>query len=119
METSTLSLGAPLGAGDRAETSSRPTQDRGFVDSQSQRRAEDLLDSIFKVATELVRGERASLLLREDNSTDFVIARALGLADDVMRRVRVKSGEGVVGLVAQSRRPLLVRHMSSAPIQSG
>src|SRR5256886_12578148 len=36
-----------------------------------------------------------------------------------MRRVRVKAGEGVVGLVAQSRRLLLVRHMSSAPIQSG
>ncbi|HEV8534723.1 MAG TPA: diguanylate cyclase [Candidatus Limnocylindria bacterium] len=89
------------------------------MDSQSQRRAEDLLDSIFKVATELVRGERASLLLREDNSTDFVIARALGLADDVMRQVRVKQGEGVVGLVAQSKRPLLVRDLASAPIQSG
>ena len=89
------------------------------MDSQSQRRAEDLLDSIFKVATELVRGERASLLLREDNSTDFVIARAVGLAEDVMRRVRVKPGEGVVGLVAQSKRPLLVRHIASAPIQSG
>src|SRR5437879_13477680 len=36
-----------------------------------------------------------------------------------MRRVRVKTGEGVVGLVAQSKRPLLVRHVSSAPIQSG
>src|SRR5437899_12878946 len=95
------------------------TRDGGLVDSQSQSRAEDLLDSIFKVATELVRGERASLLLREDNSTDFVIARAVGLADDVMRRVRVKTGEGVVGLVAQSKRPLLVRHVSSAPIQSG
>src|SRR5437870_517834 len=91
----------------------------GIVDSHSQRRAEDLLDSIFKVATELVRGERASLLLREDNSTDFVIARAVGLAEDVMRRVRVKPGEGVVGLVAQSKRPLLVRHIASAPIQSG
>jgi diguanylate cyclase (GGDEF)-like protein len=91
----------------------------GDVDSQSQRRAEDLLDSIFKVATELVRGERASLLLREDNSTDFVIARALGLAEDVKRRVRVKPGEGVVGLVAQSKRPLLVRDVASAPIQSG
>ena len=89
------------------------------VDSQSKRRAEDLLDSIFKIATELVRGGRASLLLREDNSTDFVIARAVGLADDVKRQVRVKSGEGVVGLVAQSKRPLLVRNVASAPIQSG
>src|SRR5437899_6237954 len=95
------------------------TRDGGLVDSQSQSRAEDLLDSIFKVATELVRGGRASLLLREDNSTDFVIARAVGLADDVKRQVRVKSGEGVVGLVAQSKRPLLVRNVASAPIQSG
>src|SRR5438132_12855290 len=91
----------------------------GELDSQSQRRAEDLLDSIFKVATELVRGERASLLLREDNSADFVIARALGLADDVRRQVRVKPGEGVVGLVAASKRSLLVRDAAHAPIQAG
>jgi diguanylate cyclase (GGDEF)-like protein len=89
------------------------------VDIQRQRRAEDLLDSIFKIATELVRGDRASLLLREDNSSDFVIARAVGLAEDVRRHVRVKPGEGVVGLVAQSKRPLLVRDVASAPIQSG
>src|SRR5256885_6649276 len=91
----------------------------GNLDSQSQRRAEDLLDSIFKVATELVRGERASLLLREDNSADFVIARAVGLAEDVRRQVRVKPGEGVVGLVAASKRSLLVRDAAHAPIQAG
>ncbi|TME59915.1 MAG: diguanylate cyclase [Chloroflexi bacterium] len=89
------------------------------MDNQGQSRAEDLLDSIFKVATELVRGERASLLLREDNSTDFVIARAVGLADDVKRHVRVRTGEGVAGLVAASKRPLLVRDATTAPIQAG
>jgi len=95
------------------------SQGVGELDSQSQRRAEDLLDSIFKVATELVRGERASLLLREDNSADFVIARAVGLAEDVRRQVRVKPGEGVVGLVAASKRSLLVRDAAHAPIQAG
>ena len=89
------------------------------MDNDSQRRAEDLLDSIFKVATELVRGERASLLLREDNSTDFVIARAVGLADDVKRQVRVRPGEGVAGRVAASKRPLLVRDVANAPFQAG
>jgi diguanylate cyclase (GGDEF)-like protein len=89
------------------------------LDSQSKRRAEDLLDSIFKVATELVRGERASLLLREDNSADFVIAKAVGLAEDVQRQVRVRPGEGVAGLVAVSKRPLLVRDTASAAIQTG
>ena len=72
-------------------------------------RAQDLLDSIFRVATALVRGDRASLMLRADNSTDFVISRAIGLADEVSRQVRVREGEGVAGRVAASKRALLVR----------
>ena len=72
-------------------------------------RAQDLLDSIFRVATALVRGERASLMLRADNSTDFVISRAIGLADEVSRQVRVREGEGVAGRVAASKRAILVR----------
>ena len=72
-------------------------------------RAEDLLDSIFRVATELVRGERASLMLRHDATNDFVIAHALGLAEEVKREVRVQPGQGVAGHVLASKRPLLVR----------
>jgi len=71
--------------------------------------AQDLLDSIFRVATELVRGERASLLLRDDATTDFVIAHAVGIADEVKKLVRIHQGEGVVGSVAASKRSLLVR----------
>jgi len=71
--------------------------------------AEDLLDSIFKVATELVRGERASLLLRDEGTTDFVIAHAVGMADGVKEQVRIHAGEGVAGSVAASKRALLVR----------
>jgi diguanylate cyclase (GGDEF)-like protein len=71
--------------------------------------AGDLLDSIFRVATELVRGSRASLLLRDDATTDFVIAHAVGMAEDVKRQVRVRQGEGVAGSVAASKRSLLVR----------
>ncbi len=71
--------------------------------------AQDLLDSIFKVATELVRGERASLMIRDDATTDFVMANAVGIAEEVRRHVRVREGEGVVGSVAASKRSLLVR----------
>lgn len=70
--------------------------------------AQDLLDSIFRLATELVRGRRVSLLLREENSTDFVIARAIGLAEDVKRQARVHEGEGVAGRVAATRQAILV-----------
>jgi diguanylate cyclase (GGDEF)-like protein len=79
------------------------------VEDLSAGRAEDLLDSIFRVATELVRGERASLMLRMDATNDFVIAHALGLAAEVKREVRVLPGEGVAGHVLASKRSLLVR----------
>lgn len=79
------------------------------MDQASRARAEDLLDSIFKVATVLVRGDRASLLLREENSTDFVIAQAVGMAEEVRQHVRIREGEGIVGRVAQSKRPVFVR----------
>jgi diguanylate cyclase (GGDEF)-like protein len=77
--------------------------------------AQDLLDSIFKVATELVRGERASLFVRDDGTTDFVIAHAVGIADDVKKLVRIREGEGVVGSVAASKRSLLVRIGEGVP----
>ncbi|HUQ41935.1 MAG TPA: diguanylate cyclase [Candidatus Limnocylindrales bacterium] len=80
------------------------------------RRALDLVDSIFRVATELVRGERASLLLRDDDTSDFVVARAVGIAEDVQRAVRVRSGEGIAGNVVATKRALLVRGAEDMPV---
>ena len=90
------------------------------MEDLSERRADDLLDSIFRVATELVRGERASLMLRDDNTSDFVIAHALGLAEDVKREVRIRSGEGIAGRVVASKRSLLVRGGEGpVPVRAG
>lgn len=77
------------------------------MEGQGERLAQDLLDSIFRVATELVRGERASLMLRDTDDTDFVITRAIGLAEDVKRQVRVRVGEGIAGRVAAEKRAVL------------
>ena len=77
------------------------------MEEQSQKLAQDLLGSIFRVATELVRGERASLMLRDDDDSDFVISRAVGLTEDVRKQVRVRMGEGIAGKVAADRRAVL------------
>jgi diguanylate cyclase (GGDEF)-like protein len=77
------------------------------LEEQTQELAQDLLDSIFRVATELVRGERASLMLRDDDDSDFVISRAVGLAEDVKGQVRVRVGEGIAGRVAAEKRAVL------------
>jgi len=77
------------------------------VEEQEEQLAQDLLDSIFRVATEVVRGERASLMLRDDENADFVISRAIGLTEDIRKQVRVRVGEGVAGRVAAERKPML------------
>jgi diguanylate cyclase (GGDEF)-like protein len=48
-------------------------------------------------------------MVRDDATTDWVIARAFGIADEVKTQVRIRQGEGVVGSVALSKRSLLVR----------
>lgn len=78
-----------------------------MADPQGEKLAQDLLESIFKVATELVRGERASLMLRDDEDSDFVISKAIGLAEDVRSQVRVRTGEGIAGRVAAEQRAIL------------
>lgn len=77
------------------------------MEDQTERLAQDLLDSVFRVATELVRGERASLMLRDTPDSDFVISKAVGLAEDVKRQVRVRVGEGIAGKVAAEQRAVL------------
>lgn len=46
-------------------------------------------------------------MLRADDSSDFVITRAIGLAEDIRRQVRVREGEGIAGRVASSRQPVM------------
>jgi diguanylate cyclase (GGDEF)-like protein len=87
------------------------------LEDRGDRLAQDLLDSIFRVATELVRGERASLMLRDDENSDFVISRAVGLAEDVKRKVRVKVGEGIAGKVAAEQRGVLAGSTADAASQ--
>ena len=81
--------------------------------------AQDLLDPILKFATGLVRGERGSLLLRDNATSDFVMAHAVGITDEVKNRVRIRDGEGVVGAVAASKRSLLVRNGDAVPSRTG
>ncbi len=97
----------------------RASQTQEGMDITTDRRALDLLDSIFRVATELVRGERASLLLRDDDTSDFVIACARGLAEEVQREVRVRAGVGIAGHVLASGQSLLVRGPQDAPVPMG
>ena len=74
-----------------------------------------VLDETLETISGLLLARRTSILLRMEGLDEFAIARATGVPEQVVSSVRVKPGEGIAGLVAQARRPLLVISRSTEP----
>jgi K+-sensing histidine kinase KdpD len=68
-----------------------------------------LLDIIVNMAAEILRTERCSLMLLDDNHQEMHIVAAKGVKPELVENVRVKIGEGIAGMVAQTGEPLLIK----------
>lgn len=69
-------------------------------------REQVLLDRIVRTAAEMTSSRRISLMLPDANEQHLTIAKAIGLDDDLVRRVRVPIGEAVSGRAFRSGRPV-------------
>lgn len=69
----------------------------------------DLLSVLLPRMRELLAADTCVLFLLEDDSQDLVVRAAVGEgADDVIDRVRIPVGEGVVGQVAAEGKPIVI-----------
>ncbi len=68
--------------------------------------------AILQQVVEVLRAERASLLVLEEESQELVFKASRGLSDEVVNNVRVRLGEGIAGAVLERGEPLLVRELS-------
>lgn len=66
------------------------------------------LQEVVKLAGQLVSARRISLLLPDDDRSILRIVASSGLPAEIIHEVRVQPGEGIAGLVLQTRQPLLV-----------
>lgn len=72
---------------------------------------EELFQSIVHRAGDLVKANRASLMLLE--SDDFLHMKAVrGINSHIAQGIRIRVGEPVAGMVAETRSPLIVRDAS-------
>ncbi len=71
---------------------------------------DELLDRLLKRAMDLVGAEAGSIVLRERGTGDLYFRSAAGEAGEVVKRMRVPMGEGVVGWVTAQRQPLIVNN---------
>lgn len=79
----------------------------------------DALAAAVEFARRLVGGRRASLMLPANESDELRIAAASGLPESVAAEARVRLGDQVSGLVAQTQQPMLVNEDSTQTSRPG
>ena len=70
---------------------------------------EDLPITLLSWFCEYFGIERFSLMIPDPRNETLGIAFARGISEEVVRRVRVRIGQGIAGWVAHNRKPLLVQ----------
>jgi len=73
-------------------------------------------NAIISNSKDLLRSERASLLLLDENSNELVLKAAIGLATDPSRINHVRVGEGVSGEVMQTGKALMVEDIELSDV---
>ena len=78
-------------------------------------RLSELLETVMRLASEVVRAESGSLLLMDQASGELYFDVALGDKGGALQQVRLKKGEGIAGWVAENLKPAVVNDTSKDP----
>ncbi|RKY33644.1 MAG: hypothetical protein DRP68_01710 [Candidatus Omnitrophota bacterium] len=69
---------------------------------------EKLLSALLDVSFNFTEAERGSVMLLDEKSGELYIKMAKGLSREVVETTRLRLGEGIAGLVAKEKSPLLI-----------
>lgn len=69
-----------------------------------------LLQSVMDVTTHVMEAEASSLVLIDDETGDLLFHVAQGEKAKVIKTIRMKMGEGIVGMVAKTGKPAIVNN---------
>lgn len=75
---------------------------------------EDVLSSVFNNIVKTLKAEIGSLMLFDSGEEVLTIKRAHGLTKDVIKGTRIKMGESIAEMVAQSGEPMIIRRGTDA-----
>jgi HD-GYP domain-containing protein (c-di-GMP phosphodiesterase class II) len=67
---------------------------------------ETILQAIINISGEITKAEKVALLLLDESSKELVAEFSKGFDPDLLRKLRIKVGEGIIGFSAEKRRPL-------------
>lgn len=69
---------------------------------------EELLNALLDVSLNTTKGSSGSIMLVGDGKDELSVKFSRGLDEDMVKKSRVKIGNGISGLVAKNRTPLLI-----------
>ncbi|MBM4273913.1 MAG: HD domain-containing protein [Deltaproteobacteria bacterium] len=69
---------------------------------------EEVLAFVLENAARTLKAENGSLMLLDPEAEVLTIKKAYALGEDIISKTRIRMGEGIAGLVAQSGEPLLM-----------
>lgn len=75
---------------------------------------EDVLSSVFNNIVKTLKAEIGYLMLFDPGEEVLTIKRAHGLTKDVIKGTRIKMGESIAEMVAQSGEPMIIRRGTDA-----
>src|SRR5262245_39675283 len=75
----------------------------------------DLLEKIPQLIARLTRFSAFAVYLLDDQRQELHIAYAVGYPQEVVRTLRLKVGQGVVGTAVEQGRPILVNDIANEP----
>ncbi len=78
------------------------------LDSLNEFYLERILKALLDVSCQVLKADRGSIMLLDPSGGELYIKSARGLPADIVRSARVRVGEGISGLVADIRQPLLI-----------
>lgn len=89
------------------------------LDSSERIHREEFLHLLISFVAETMQVHTTSLMLVDSEEDRLFVEAAVGLADDVVRSVRVRKGEGIAGHVWEQEESLLIRDITMDPRFAG
>lgn len=69
---------------------------------------DELLNALLDACLNTTKGSSGSIMLLDRETNELTVKFSKGLSDDIIRNAKVKIGEGISGIAAKDKKPLLI-----------
>ncbi len=78
-----------------------------------------VLQAIVNMSSEITKACKIALLLLDESSKELVVENFKGFDAEILRKLRIKISEGVIGISAQSKKPIVSSQLKAENIVLG